>query len=247
MRFAALMAASLLAPVLHLGAQTAGTDAPAPAASATPEAKPTATPPLPPAAANAAAYALHHPDESSPFFLDQSRATAYETHEGAPRVQPDAVGVYPLNRGSEQSASAILKKTLSGVFGSVHIGPIRMVPSNVELKIDPSDFSLQDRREITANFRVKNTTSRLLRLSFPTTQRFEIITRDSAGKVIDRWSDDHAFDQTEGMVTINPGERIQYSAQIPTRDMQGGKSYTIEASVAGHPKLSCSAQVVPRP
>jgi len=44
---------------------------------------------------------------------------------------------------------------------------------------------------------------------------------------------------------INPEEHIQYEEKIATRDMQPGKTYTIEASLANNPEFTKTATVTP--
>jgi len=46
-------------------------------------------------------------------------------------------------------------------------------------------------------------------------------------------------------VMINPGEHIQYEEKIATRDMQPGRTYTIEASMANNPEYTKTAIVTP--
>jgi hypothetical protein len=117
--------------------------------------------------------------------------------------------------------------------------------STSALKVDPATFSLDDRREVTVTFIVENHTNKLVKLDFPTSQRIEILVRDSSGKVIEKWSDDRAFQDVSGVVMINPGEHIQYEEKIATRDMQPGQTYVVEASMANNPEFTKTATVKP--
>ena len=67
------------------------------------------------------------------------------------------------------------------------------------------------------------------------------------GKIIDKWGADRNFSPTEGIVIINPNERIQYDQPLPTRQMKPGESYNIQANVVGYPEYTSSTTVVPAP
>jgi hypothetical protein len=131
----------------------------------------------------------------------------------------------------------------TGMFSSVHLGT--KPASGSKLVLDPSKFSLDDRREIGVTFSVENKTPKIMKLDFPTSQRIEILVRDPDGKVIEKWSDDRAFTDETGIVMINPDEHIQYEEKIATRDMQPGKSYIIEASLANNPEFTKTVVVTP--
>jgi hypothetical protein len=212
-------------------------------AQTTPGAKPT-PPPSPQQAA--AAFAVTLPDEGSPFFAEREAARILATQ---PRVQAqqDALAVYPKVKDSEDSASAMFGKFFSEMFASVNLRKLRGRPTTEKLTIEPPSFSLSDRREVEGTYTLRNNTGRLIRLDYETTQRIDIITRDANGNIIDRWSDDRAFQPQEGIVIINPKERIEYREKIPTRDMKAGESYTIQAEVVGYPEYTATQQVTPAP
>jgi hypothetical protein len=86
----------------------------------------------------------------------------------------------------------------------------------------------------------------MTRLEFQTDQRIEILTKNPAGAVVDRWSDDRAFRPREGVVVLNPNERIEFIEKVSTRDMRAGETYTIEAKLATQPEFPVSQTVVPR-
>ncbi len=58
------------------------------------------------------------------------------------------------------------------------------------------------------------------------------------GKVIDKWSDDQVFSPREGIVFINPKERIEYSEKMSDADMKSGQMYSIEGSVPNNPEFT---------
>jgi len=63
--------------------------------------------------------------------------------------------------------------------------------------------------------------------------------------VIDRWSDDRAFQPEEGIVVINPRERIEYQEKIPTREMKAGESYRVQTFTTGTEKFQSEKLITP--
>ena len=181
------------------------------------------------------------PEKESPFFVlnDNDGNPGDRAHKRLAGPQSD----YPRNKGAELSAGQMFTTFFTKMFGTVRIGA--KPTSGSKLTVEPHTFSLDDRREITATFIVENKTARLLKLDFPTSQRIEILVRDGNGKVIEKWSDDRAFQDISGVVMINPGEHIQYEEKLATRDMQPGTTYTIEASLANNPEFTKTAIVTP--
>jgi len=197
-----------------------------------------------PAAANP--FALPPPDDASPFFL-QGQFKERVTDQGIrQRLAGSGMADYPKTKPSTStSALASFTGFFTGLFSSVHLNPLSTPPTTSKLKVEPSGFSLQDRREINVTYSILNNTKKLTRIEYPTSQRIEILTYDSQGKVIDRWSDDRAFDKQEGIVVINPHERIEYQEKIPTREMKPGETYKVEAAVTSEPNFVSGQTVTP--
>ncbi len=192
------------------------------------------------------AFAIAVPDENSPFFMDPAAAKTTSEVSYAGRDLKDTIAEYPLGRDSEGSAAAQVKGFFTGIFAGVNLGPIRTAPTTAKLEVDPEKFSLEDRREINVTYTIRNNTKKLTRLEYPSTQRIDMITRDGKGEVIDRWSDDRSFQPEEGIVVINPKERIEYQEKIPTREMKSGESYRIESFTTGEEKFTTEKTVTPR-
>ncbi|PTX96962.1 hypothetical protein DB345_07235 [Spartobacteria bacterium LR76] len=195
----------------------------------------------------AAAFAVRPLDESSPFFVQRERAKFDLSQAGQARAADANVAVYPRVKNSENAASTMVTRFFTDMFSSIHIGRLRQEPTTETLTIEPKSFSVGDRRELDTTYVVRNNTNKLLRLDFTTSQRLEIITRDAAGNVIDKWSDDRAFKPQEGIIIINPKERIQFNETVPTRDMKPAEPYTIQADVVGYPDYSANKIVTPSP
>ena len=117
---------------------------------------------------------------------------------------------------------------------------------NAELTADPVEFPLPERREVRVVFSVKNTTSKAERLEFSTAQRFDLSVIAPDGKRLYHWSEDRTFEPVASSVVVNPRERIQYEATVPTRDMQAGAIYRVEAGLTGFPETTAAAQIRPK-
>ncbi len=207
--------------------------------------------PKPTAQEAIAAFSVKQPDEGSPFFSDRelakSERAANARGELFNATGPNQMAVYPKVRDSQNNAGAIFTGFFTNMFSSVKLGKLGGQETINRLQVEPTEFSLGDRREVEVTYSVSNNTKKIMRLDYPTAQRVEILTTGPNGEQIDRWSDDRAFEPQEGIVIINPGERIEYSEKIPTRDMKPGEVYTISGEVSANPGFEAGRQVTPNP
>ena len=128
---------------------------------------------------------------------------------------------------------------------SLSFGP-KAPPLEASVRLDPQELVLAERREVRVLFTVRNTTKRIRRLDFPTAQRIELIALAPDGQRIFLWSEDRLFDPKPATVVINPGERVEYEASVPTRDMKAGSTYVIEVGLVGYPEVVTSVNVTPQ-
>ena len=114
------------------------------------------------------------------------------------------------------------------------------------LGVNPTPFKLSENREVKVTVTLFNRSSKkYAHLNFPTSQRIEILVRDASGKVVNTWSEDQSFANDPASVTVNPGERLEYTVSVATREMTAGEGYTIEASFPSYPELKVEQKVVP--
>jgi hypothetical protein len=123
--------------------------------------------------------------------------------------------------------------------------PLNLKSLIAHVSVDPGAPKLGEERQMAVTLRLTNRGKRLAQLEFPTTQRVEGFIRDKLGNVIERWSEDHRFERESGVVSINPGERVEYTLNLATREMSAGETYTVEAQVVGYERLNGSASVTP--
>lgn len=156
------------------------------------------------------------------------------------------VGCAAPRDGTEDSWSRRASDFLDPVLpDSVTLGP-REPALKAVVRLEPAEFDLVDRREVKVVFSVENTTRRIERLEFPTAQRIELTVLAPDGKRIFLWSEDRLFDPRPATVVINPRERVEYEAAVPTRDMAAGNVYVAEVGLVGYPEVTGTVNISPR-
>ena len=115
----------------------------------------------------------------------------------------------------------------------------------MEMTLDPEKVNLSETRQIQATLSLTNRSKKLVQLEFPTTQRIEVVVRNSRGKSVVQWSEDERFTSEQSFVAINPGEHVEYSASLPTRDLSAGQLYTIEGYLPKYPQLRAHRMITP--
>ena len=115
------------------------------------------------------------------------------------------------------------------------------------IRLEPPVVKAGETRVIEVIVGVSNKGKEAVQLDFPTSQRIDVVVKDGSGKILSRWSEDQRVEKEPGLILINPGERIEYSARISTREMRAGGSFTIEAFFPSYERLRVSRTVVPKP
>lgn len=116
----------------------------------------------------------------------------------------------------------------------------------LEMQVSPQPLKLGEARQLQANIVLKNVSKKFVGLEFPTTQRIEVLIRDKTGKLLTQWSEDRTFDNEPSYIGLNPGERLEYSASLPTRDMRPGESYTVEGFFPNFDDLKVRKSLTPQ-
>lgn len=148
--------------------------------------------------------------------------------------------------GSEDTWSQRAETLLDPVLpDSVTLGP-KAPALEASVRLDPQEVVLAERREVRVLFTVRNTTKRIQRLDFPTAQRIELMALGPDGQRIFLWSEDRLFDPKPATVVINPRERVEYEATVPTRDMKAGSTYAVEVGLVGYPEVATSINIIPQ-
>ena len=126
-------------------------------------------------------------------------------------------------------------------------GVSRKRTRNLALKMEivPLPVRLSDARQFEVRIRLENISRKFVQLQFPTSQRIELLVRDDTGKTIVKWSEDRLFENVVGYVGINPGEHVEYSANIPTRDLGVGRKYVVTGFFPSFGELKAETTIVP--
>lgn len=183
------------------------------------------------------------PDESTPFFV---AGKDFASGEQKILSATSPTSQYPLAKKGPQSLSGQVMGLFTGLLAGASFDNPVASREEATLAIDPAEPNLADEREVNVDYTIRNNSRRMARLEFPTSQRLEILTKDSSGAVIDRWSDDRSFQPQEGIVIINPDERIEYREKISTRDMKRGQTYEVEAMLKTEPDFRLQQALTPR-
>lgn len=115
----------------------------------------------------------------------------------------------------------------------------------IALKVIPEVVKLPETKTMQVAVVVTNMGKKLVQLEFPTSERIEVVLRGNEGKVLSRWSEDQKVESAPGLVSINPGEYLEYNATLSTRDMEVGGSYQIEAYFPSFDQLRMTKLIVP--
>lgn len=116
----------------------------------------------------------------------------------------------------------------------------------VGLRGDPAEFTLSGRREVRVVYSLVNSSRQMQRLDFPTSQRLEATMRGPDGTSLFQWSEDRQFAPVATAVVVNPGERLEHEAAVPTRDMVSGRVYSVEVVLPGYPETAATVELRPR-
>jgi hypothetical protein len=188
-------------------------------------------------------FAWTPPDESTPFFVS---TRDFQADEREIQAATSPASQYPLAPKSVDPALVQMRNFFTGMFDSVDLRGRADTREQASLRLDPESPKLSETREVEVDYTVRNTSRNMVRMEFPTGQHIDIQTKNSAGSVIERWSDDRSFAPGESIVIINPDERIEYREKISTREMKAGSAYEVEAFLKTQPDLLQKVPLVPR-
>jgi hypothetical protein len=124
-------------------------------------------------------------------------------------------------------------------------GVTRTKNMQVTMTLSPLPVKLSDNRQLNVQIRLANLSKKFLQLEFPTTQRIEILVHDENGKLVTQWSEERSFEPQVGVVGINPGEHLEYSTAISTRDMKAGQKYKVTGFFPNFDEFKAEQTITP--
>jgi len=151
------------------------------------------------------------------------------------------VGPRPERPGAVPNAA---KAEKGNPFGSI----TGTVAYGLEMRVtlSPDQIKLPDTRSFEARIVLINRTKKAVTLLFNDSREYDFLLQDAGGKKLVQWTDDQPVTQTPAYVILNPGERSEFVGTISTRDMVAGRSYTLQASMIGYPKLMTTINITPQ-
>jgi hypothetical protein len=116
------------------------------------------------------------------------------------------------------------------------------------VEVSPQPLKLSEIRQLNVKTTLTNSEGRgPITLDFPTDQRVEIYLIDSTGKILTKWSENHAFSEKPGIVTINPQEHVVYDETIATRDLTPNRVFIAEVFFPKYPELRARQKFLTAP
>jgi len=172
-----------------------------------------------------------HPRERHPGFWERAGVSAGKTWDKTKKVGSGVVHVVtsPFRHHDDQE----------------NVGEANFRKLAMSMALSPASVKLPQDKSVAVAVTVNNPGQNAVQLQFPTSQRIEVLVKAEDGKVLSKWSEDQKLSDEEGFLVINPGEKLEYTATVSTRDMAAGKTYVIEAYFPNFDELRASRTVVP--
>jgi hypothetical protein len=117
----------------------------------------------------------------------------------------------------------------------------------LELQVSPQPVKLSEIRQLEIKAVLASKAKTAIALDFPTDQRIEIYLMTTEGRLLTKWSDNHAINDKPGTVTINPEEHIEYNERIATRDLTPNKVFVAEVFFPKYPELRARQKFLTAP
>jgi hypothetical protein len=117
----------------------------------------------------------------------------------------------------------------------------------VEVHVEPQPVKLSEVRQLQVKTILKSQANGPVTLDFPTDQRIEIYLVNSEGKILTKWSENHAFNDQPGLVTIDPQEHLEYDETIATRDLTPNRVFIAEVFFPKYPELRARQKFMTAP
>ncbi len=117
----------------------------------------------------------------------------------------------------------------------------------LSLRLAAQPIKLSETRQMEVTITLTNKAKRPITLEFPSEQRFEVYLRNSSGKILTTWSENHAFADEASSILINPQEHIEYDETIATRELTANKVFLVEVFFPKYPDLRVQQKFLTAP
>jgi hypothetical protein len=117
----------------------------------------------------------------------------------------------------------------------------------LQVQTSPHPLKLSETRQMEVRVVLTNRGKRAVELNFPTDQRIEIYLRNSAEKILTKWSENHAVTENPETILINPDEHVEYVQPIATRELSPDKVFILEVFFPNYPELRIRQKFLTEP
>jgi hypothetical protein len=115
------------------------------------------------------------------------------------------------------------------------------------MTVDPQPLRLSEVHQFKVTLKLENLSKKPVQMEFPTSQRIEIVLKAADGKMIAHSSEGQTYSNEPGIVSVNPGERLEYNAMLSTRDLKSSEKYTVEGFFPNFETLHTMKEIVVAP
>ncbi len=156
-----------------------------------------------------------------------------------------AAPAYADEEGQAEKLPGMFSRMLDVFRPSAGKSELKWKQLLLTMKLEPLPLKLGETRQLKVTLQLTNKSKKFVQLEFPTTQRIEVIVKRPDGKLVEQWSEDQSFSGDPSFVTINTGERLEYSVSVATRDMTAGQPAVIEAFFPNYEPLRVEQTITP--
>lgn len=160
------------------------------------------------------------------------------------------VAVLRRSWGSVTGVVDAVVDTVGGVFGKggkAGSEKPKDLKIEVSLELETPSVALSKDRQVRGVMRLVNKGRRTQALHFASSQRVEAVLRGESGEIVARANEDREVREEEGVLAINPGERLEFEVGVPTRELAAGRVYRLEAAVVNQPGLVARKEIRVQP
>ncbi len=125
--------------------------------------------------------------------------------------------------------------------------PISDAPNWMTLTVEglPASIDTSETRRFHLLISLSNRSRKARTLRFPTSQRFDLALFTPDGERLFLWSEDNLLEETPELILLNPGDKLLYHFDVPTRGMKPDVSHRLEITLAAEAPASKWTYAVP--
>lgn len=175
-------------------------------------------------------------------FWPSLKRTWGATVDGVEFVTGKTVGAAKATGSAVKSATGTVVNALDP-FSKKDVKAAPKLPLRLEVDCSPLPVILKQTSSLKVVVTVVSEAKRAQLLEFTSAERASAVLRDGSGKIVCGAASAGSESRQHGVVTINPGERLEYVLQLPTAGLVAGRTYTLEASLVGQTGLVARSQI----